>query len=101
LKRYDLFGASHGWRRPGTEMFVEAGFSYSHGSHTVSFNVPFGYYYNRRPNPYTGIAGDATFPRQIFLTSYSMRLGKAAAASDQPPRAVPPAAPDQSACPTP
>ena len=87
LKRYDLFGGSHGWRRPGTEMFIEPGFSYSHGRHTMSFNVPLGYYYNRRRNPYTGIAGDATFPRQIFLTSYALRFGKAAPrpATDQPP----------------
>jgi hypothetical protein len=76
LRRYDLFGESHGWRRPGTEMFVEPGVSYSNGRHTVSFNVPIGYYYNRRPNPYTGNAGDATFPRQIFLGSYSWRLGQ-------------------------
>lgn len=75
LKRYDLFGASHGWRRPGTEMFVEPGISYSTGRHTFSFNVPIGYYYNRRPNPYTGNKGDATFPRQIFLTSYAFRMG--------------------------
>ena len=76
LKRYDLFGASHGWRRPGTEMFVEPGVSYSNGRHTFSFNVPLGYYYNRRPNPYTGNRGDATFPRQIFLSSYAYRFGK-------------------------
>jgi hypothetical protein len=76
LKRYDLFGASHGWRRPGTEMFVEPGVSYSNGRHTFSFNVPIGYYYNRRPNPYTGNRGDATFPRQIFLSSYSFRFGQ-------------------------
>lgn len=91
LKRYDLFGASHGWRRPGTEMFIEPGFSYSHGPHAVSFNVPIGYYYNRRANPYTGNPGDATFPRQIFLTSYSFRLGKTRPpATDQP---VPPPTP--------
>jgi len=101
VKRYDLFGASHGWRRPGTEMFVEAGVSYSHGRNTVSFNVPFGYYYNRRPNPYTGIAGDATFPREIFLTSYSLRLGKQATSPGQPRRGVPPTPTDQTACPTP
>jgi hypothetical protein len=93
LKRYDLFGDSHGWRRPGTEMFVEPGVSYSNGSHTVSFNVPVGYYFNRHANPYTGNPGDATFPRQIFLTSYLLRLGKrpiTPPASDQPP---PPATP--------
>jgi hypothetical protein len=88
LRRYDLFGASHGWRRPGTEMFVEPGVSYSNGRHTVSFNVPLGYYYNRRPNPYTGNPGDATFPRQIFLSSYSWRFGAKAA----PPVTTAPAA---------
>jgi hypothetical protein len=88
LKRYDLFGASHGWRRPGTEMFVEPGLSYSNGRHTLSFNVPIGYYYNRRPNPYTGNRGDATFPRQIFLSSYSWRFGGKAPR----PIATPPAA---------
>lgn len=75
LRRYDLLGGSHGWRRPGTAMFVEPGISYAKGRHAVSFNMPIGYYYNRRPNPYTGIAGDATFPRHIFLSSYSVRLG--------------------------
>lgn len=76
LRRYDLFGESHGWRRPGTAMFLEPGVSYSKGPHSFSFNVPFGYYYNRHPNPYTGNAGDATFPRHIFISSYSFRLGK-------------------------
>jgi hypothetical protein len=93
LKRYDLFGASHGWRRPGTEMFVEPSVSYSQGPHTLSFNVPLGYYYKRHANPYTGIAGDATFPRHIFLSSYSLRLGRRAPASDQPPPSGPPATP--------
>ena len=76
LRRYDMFGDSHGWRRPGTEMFIEPGVSYQYGGHTFTFNVPIGYYYNRRPNPYTGNAGDATFPREVFLTSYSWRFGQ-------------------------
>jgi hypothetical protein len=80
LRRYDLFGGSHGWRRPGTEMFIEPGVGYSKGAHAFSFNVPFGYYYNRHPNPYTGNPGDATFPRHIFLSSYSFRLGQRAPA---------------------
>jgi hypothetical protein len=78
LPRYDWFGGSHGWRRPGTAMFIEPGISYVNGVHSFSFNVPIGYYYNRHPNPYTGIPGDATFPRHIFLSSYSLRLGKKA-----------------------
>jgi hypothetical protein len=97
LRRYDLFGASHGWRRPGTEMFIEPGLSYSRGSHTFSFNMPIGYYYNRHPNPYTGNAGDATFPRQVFLTGYSLRLGKQAAPPviAQPPAQGAPPQPDR------
>lgn len=96
LRRYDLIGDSHGWRRPGTAMFVEPGVSYSHGPHTVSLNVPIGYYYKRHRNAYTGNPGDATFPRHIFLTSYSFRLGKRSGppATDQPgPPAAPPSAP--------
>ena len=84
LKRYDLFGDSHGWRRPGLEMFWEPGISYSRGPHTFSFNVPIGYYYNRHPNPYTDTPGDATFPRHIFLTSYALRLGGNASAAPPP-----------------
>jgi hypothetical protein len=88
LPRYDLVGGSHGWRRPGTAMFVEPGVSYSHGVHTITVNVPIGYYYNRHANPYTDREGDATFPRHIFLTSYSFRLGNAKVAP--PPVIRPP-----------
>ena len=57
------------------------------GRHTVTFNLPIGYYFNRHRNPYTGNPGDATFPKQIFLSSYSLRLGARRAgppATDQP-----------------
>lgn len=74
LPRYDLFGASHGFRRPGVEMFIEPGVSYARGSQFVSVNVPIGYYRNRFPNPYTGNVGDATFPKYIFLLSYGYRF---------------------------
>lgn len=84
LRRYDLFGESHGFRRPGTSRFIEPGVSYSRGHHTVSFNVPLAYYYKRHVNPITGSPGDATFPRHIFLTSYSIRLGGRAAAATPP-----------------
>ncbi len=87
LKRYDLFGDSHGWRRPGTTMFWEPGIAYSRNGHTFTFNVPISYYYNRHANAYTGRPGDATFPRHIFLTSYSFKLGGKPAA---PPVTAPP-----------
>ncbi len=78
LPRYDLIGGSHGFRRPGVEMFIEPGFSYAKGRQVYSFQLPIGYYRNRFPNPYTGAAGDATFPNYIFLASYGYRLGSKA-----------------------
>ncbi len=74
LPRYDLVGDSHGWRRPGHEMFVEPGLAYSKGGSTWSLNVPIGFYRNRQPNPYSGREGDATFPDYILLTSVSHRF---------------------------
>ena len=78
LPRYDLIGASHGFRRPGVEMFIEPGVSYAKGRQFYSFNMPIGYYRNRFPNPYTGNSGDATFPNHIFLFSYGYRFGSKA-----------------------
>lgn len=77
MPRYDLIGRSDGWRRPGKEMFIEPGISYSRGSSSFGFQVPIGYYRNREPDPYTGQLGDATFPRFIILGNYSLRFGKA------------------------
>jgi cytochrome oxidase Cu insertion factor (SCO1/SenC/PrrC family) len=75
LPRYDLIGGSHGFRRPGVEMFIEPGFSYAKGGNVYSFEMPIGYYRNRFPNPYTGASGDATFPNYIFLASVGHRFG--------------------------
>ncbi len=74
LPRYDLIGDSHGWRRPGYEMFAEPGLAYSRGGTTWSLNVPIGFYRNRRPNPYSGREGDATFPDYILLMGISRRF---------------------------
>ena len=84
LPRYDLFGDSHGWRRPGYETFVEPGARVTAGRSAWSLHVPIGLVRNRRPNPYTGTAGDATFPDYIVLLGYSYRF---------PARATPPGAP--------
>jgi hypothetical protein len=75
LPRYDLIGQSHGFRRPGIEMFIEPGISYARGPHVYSMQVPIGYYRNRFPNPYTDNKGDATFPKYIILASYSYSFG--------------------------
>jgi hypothetical protein len=91
LRRYDLFGKSNGFRRPGESMFIEPGISYSHASSTLSLNIPLAYYYIRRPDPNTGLSGDATFPRQIVLASYSRRFGgRSAAPGLRPPVITPP-----------
>src|SRR4051812_31441359 len=39
LRRYDLFGGSHGWRRPGTEMFLEPRLSYSYRGGTPPLHI--------------------------------------------------------------
>jgi len=80
VPRYDLSGASHGFRRPGYETFAEPGFYYSRGNDTWSVNVPIALKRNRRPDPYTGAAGDATFPNHIYLVSYTHRFGGPASA---------------------
>lgn len=76
LPRYDLIGRSDGFRRPGVEMFVQPGVTYSRGDSVWSFSVPIGVYRNRRPDPYSGRLGDATFPEYIFLASYSYRFAR-------------------------
>jgi hypothetical protein len=88
-RRYDLIGASHGFRRPGVEMFVEPGVSVGVGRQVMSFTVPIGFYRNRKPDPYTGLQGDATFPRFIVLGSYSLRFGGKIGAPAQPFTPVP------------
>jgi len=85
LPRYDLFGDSHGWRRPGYETFVEPGIIYSTSRSTWSLYVPKGLVRNRRPNPYTGNPGDATFPDFIVLAGYSFRFGGAAPELERTP----------------
>lgn len=75
LPRYDLIGDSHGFRRPGYETFAEPGFYYSRDNDTWSLNVPIALKRNRRPDPYTGNAGDATFPNHIYLISFTHRFG--------------------------
>ena len=92
VPRYDVLGNSHGFRRPGVEMYWEPGVTFNSGRHSVSFNVPVGYYYNRFTNPYTKNPGDSTFPEYVNIATYSMRFGgakshtmKVPAATDQPP----------------
>jgi len=74
--RYDLIGRSDGFRRPGTEMFLEPGLTFTRGRSTWAASVPIAFYRNRHPDPYTGALGDATFPNFVVLVGVSARLGK-------------------------
>jgi hypothetical protein len=76
VPRYDMFGRSDGFRRPGVEMYWEPGVTVTAGRHAASFNIPVGYYFNRFRNPYTGNPGDSTFPKVVAIGTYSMRLGR-------------------------
>ena len=76
VPRYDLFGRSDGFKRPGREVFLEPGITYSQGHSTLQLNLPHGVYRYRAPDPYTGAAGDATFPDWVVLGTYAYRFGK-------------------------
>jgi hypothetical protein len=77
VPRYDLIGRADGFRRPGTEMFIETAITYSRGNSTIAFNLPRAFYRYRAPDPYTGAKGDATFPDWMAIASYSYRFGTA------------------------
>ena len=89
LPRYDLIGDSHGFRRPGYETFAEPGFYYSRGNNTFSVNVPIALVRNRRPDPYTGAPGDATFPNHIYLVGYTHRFPAEGAVPREQTRSTP------------
>ena len=65
-------------------MYSEPGVTFTSGRHSVSFNLPVGYHFNRFPNPYTGNAGDSTFPKEVSIATYSMRFGGKSAAHTMP-----------------
>jgi hypothetical protein len=89
LPRYDFFGRSDGWRRPGYETFFEPGFVWMWGGNSLSLYVPLALVRNRRPNPYTGAEGDATFPDYIVLTGYSYRFPPKGGRPVEPDRKTP------------
>lgn len=97
VPRYDLIGRSDGFRRPGVEMYWEPGVTLTAGRHSMSLNVPFGYYFNRFRNPYTGNPGDSTFPEVVAIATYSVRLGRPQMVdhgpTDQPPPGLTPLRP--------
>ncbi len=77
VPQYDLIGRSDGFRRPGQEMYLEPGITFTTGRSTIQFNMPHGIYRYRGPDPYTRTNGDATFPDWVALGSYSYKFGSA------------------------
>jgi hypothetical protein len=65
-------------------MFIEPGVSFVTGQSTLQLNLPHAYYRYRAPDPYTGAAGDATFPDWVVLGTYSYRFGKTKHAAGMP-----------------
>jgi hypothetical protein len=65
-------------------MYWEPGVTFTSGRHSVSFNLPVCYYFNRFPNPYTGNPGDSTFPKEVAIATYSMRFGGKSASHTMP-----------------
>ena len=93
LPRYDLIGDSHGFRRPGYQTSFEPGFIYSAGRSTYSVYTPIHLVQNRLANPYTGNAGDATFPKYIVLAGYSYRFAPPGGANRRTPELPGPKSP--------
>jgi hypothetical protein len=72
--RYDLFGESHGFKRPGKTIYVEPGLMWARGRTVVNVNIPVTVYRDREPNPYTDRPGDATFPTAVVLVGVGYRF---------------------------
>lgn len=90
VPQYDLVGRSDGFRRPGKELYLEPGVTFSSGRSTIQFNIPHGIYRYRSPDPYTRSNGDATFPDWVAMGSYSYRFGASRHVTAPPPLVVAP-----------
>jgi len=74
---HDLVGSSEGRRRPGYIASVEPSFSYTRGSQSISFAMPWAVERNRQRSVAdlaNGGHGDAAFPDYVVLSSYSFRF---------------------------
>lgn len=74
---HDLVGSSEGRRRPGYMVSVEPSISYTRGTQSISFAMPWAVQRNRQRSVAdiaNGGHGDAAFPDYIVLSSYSIRF---------------------------
>ena len=72
----DLFGGSHGFRRPGIAVSLEPTFTWFQGKNGVTFGVPFAVYRNRKQSVPDAEAtpqrhGDAAFADYLIMFGYT------------------------------
>jgi hypothetical protein len=71
----DVFGASDGFRRPGTITFFEPGINMQlPGANLVTFSVAVRSWLHIRDSPTSSRVEDATVPKYMFFFGYSRRL---------------------------
>ncbi|MEW5977008.1 MAG: hypothetical protein AB1898_14495 [Acidobacteriota bacterium] len=71
---HDLFGASDGFRRPGTIGFIEPGLNFAVGRHLFGISLGIRSYVNIKDAPNSVRVEDATVPKLVFTAGYSVRL---------------------------
>jgi hypothetical protein len=71
---HDVFGASDGFRRPGTITFIEPGLNMQLRGNLLSFSVAVRGPLDIRDSPTSTRREDATVPRFMFFAAYSRRL---------------------------
>jgi hypothetical protein len=70
----DVFGPSHGFRRPADVQFIEPGVSFQFGPQVVYFSTGILTYVNVKPTPANPNVTDATIPKYVFNLSFSRRV---------------------------
>jgi hypothetical protein len=74
----DVFGASHGFRRPALVGFVDPNISITHGNSTFQFDIPVRVYYDFRRSEadiLLGRAGGGDLADYLLFIGYTHRLG--------------------------
>lgn len=69
----DVFGPSHGFRRPGTIGLIEPGLAYTIKGHTFTVSVPIMTYVNVKDSPFSARIEDATVPRFTLQITWIKR----------------------------
>jgi hypothetical protein len=78
IPQQDLFGASHGFRRPAIVQYLDPGLSVVRGSSTFQLNIPIRTAYNFRASDLDrqlGVPGGGDLANYLFFIGYTHRLG--------------------------